>query len=457
MQKKRRENYFTEIDVTKLQLVSDQQEEINSQGRLISDHFVSILDALPFYVLLVDSAHNIYFANKAVRATYGLSLAEITGKFCPQLVHGADSYPGCPVVEAVRTKSFCEKEHFAEELGGRWLLTAAYPTGVKTADGHEIYFHTVRDITEEKQAHKAVEESENKYHTLFEEIRDVIFIMEPDGSLKDVNTAGVDLFGLASKAEALQLNLFRDLNLKNCSWDDLRKELTAKGYANDCEIMFERPDGKMVIAAINANTEYDDGGNPLAVRGIVRDMTRHRELEQQSTTDELTSLYNHGFFQTYLLNKVRNLRSNDKDHVTVVFIDIDDFKQYNDKFGHQEGDYILHKVGEAIMRAARNEDIASRYGGEEFTLLLNCDFNQALQAAERIRTTIEDLCSPFADSRIRCAVTVSVGLATLGKDADTAERLVRMADARMYEAKRLGKNQVYAGEVNPDEAVYHED
>jgi diguanylate cyclase (GGDEF)-like protein/PAS domain S-box-containing protein len=447
MQEKRRENYFTEFDVTKLELISDTPEEATLQSRLISEHFVGILDALPFYVLLVDSTHSLYFANKAVRETFGLSLEEITGQFCPQLVHGMDSYPGCPVREAIRTNSYCEKEHFAEELGGRWLLAAAYPTGVKTEKGHDIYFHTVRDITDEKMTQKAVEDSESKFHTLFEEIQDVIFIMDPDGTLKDINTAGVELFGLSSKDEAVKLNLFNDLDLKNCKWDDFRIDLTGKGVANDHEIMFERPDGRMIIVSINANIENDDAGNAVIVRGIMRDLTRDRELEHKSTVDDLTNLYNHGFFQAYLLNKVRNLRSETSDNLTVLFIDIDDFKQYNDKFGHQAGDYVLGKVGEAIMRAARDEDIASRYGGEEFTLLLNCDFEMAVKAGERIRSTIEDLCSTFADASIKRNITVSVGLASLGKDADTAQQLVKVADARMYEAKRRGKNQVYSGEI----------
>ncbi|MHB8859815.1 MAG: sensor domain-containing diguanylate cyclase [Thermoleophilia bacterium] len=455
MKPKRRENYYTEIDVSELELIGGEKEKETSEATLVSKKFVDILDALPFYVLLIDSAHNIHFANKAVRATFQMSLEEITGQFCPKVVHKLNQpYPGCPVQEAIRTKSFCEKEHFADEMG-RWLLLGAYPTGVKTTNGLDIYFHTVRDITEEKMVSKAVEENERKYRTLFTEIRDAIFIMDPDGALRDINPAGLELLGLNSVEDAQQLNLYNGLRLQNCSWDGFRKSLETYGVATDCEFTFERKDGAAIIVSINANVEHDENQAPVMVRGIMRDMTRNRELEQKSTVDDLTNLYNHGFFQNYLLNKVRHLTSRGGDQMTVLFLDIDDFKQYNDKHGHQEGDYVLSKVGEAIMRAARDEDIASRYGGEEFTLLLNCDFEQAKIAAERIRSTIEDRCSSFADPRIKGNITVSVGLATLGDDAKSAERLVRVADARMYEAKKRGKNQVFAGEVDPDDSIHH--
>ncbi len=178
--------------------------------------------------------------------------------------------------------------------------------------------------------------------------------------------------------------------------------------------------------------------------------TEHVEalkLRRQSTTDDLTNLYTHGFFQTYLVNKVSNLKT-DSTQLTVLFLDIDDFKEYNDRFGHQEGDYVLQKVAQTIQHEARGEDLASRYGGEEFTLILGCKFETAFRVAERLRASIEERCSTFADPNIKRSITVSIGIATFGRDADLADRLVQIADARMYKAKKFGKNQVYAGEVD---------
>jgi diguanylate cyclase (GGDEF)-like protein len=180
--------------------------------------------------------------------------------------------------------------------------------------------------------------------------------------------------------------------------------------------------------------------------------TEHKEtlnLKKQSTTDDLTSLYTHGFFQTYLMNRVSLLKADSAD-LTVLFIDIDDFKQYNDQYGHQEGDYIMQKLAQTITQEARGEDIASRYGGEEFTLILGCNFDTACRVAERLRSSVEERCSTFSDANIKRSITVSIGLASFGRDTEAANQLVRIADARMYEAKRRGKNQVYTGDVDLD-------
>lgn len=152
-----------------------------------------------------------------------------------------------------------------------------------------------------------------------------------------------------------------------------------------------------------------------------------------------------------LVNKISNLKIGGT-NLTVVFLDIDDFKQYNDQFGHQEGDYVLQKVAQTIPQEARGEDIASRYGGEEFTLILGCDFETACRVAERLRSSVEERCSTFSDPNVKRSVTVSVGLASFERDADAGDKLVKIADARMYKAKRRGKNQVYTGDVDLDEA-----
>jgi diguanylate cyclase (GGDEF)-like protein len=180
----------------------------------------------------------------------------------------------------------------------------------------------------------------------------------------------------------------------------------------------------------------------------------HKEtlkLKRQSTTDDLTNLFTHGFFQTYLVNKVSNLRS-DGYELTVIFLDIDNFKEYNDKFGHQEGDYVLQKVAQVITSEARGEDLASRYGGEEFTLLLGCDFDTATQVAQRLRTSIAERCSTMSDPNIKRNVTVSIGLATYDRDATEADKLLKIADSRMYMAKSRRKYQLYTGDVELFEA-----
>jgi len=434
------DNYFLQekLPVSELQVG---QGEMSEQSRFLGAQFEQILDSLPFYVLLVDSSHHVQFANNAFRKTFKMTLSEVQGAYCPRLVHGCDHYPACAVDQAIR-EGAVEHIHFNKQHG-RWLLTTAYPTGAKTKEGLDVYYHTVRDVTEERQAQEALKASESRYRGLFEEMKDVIFVMSSDGTLQDMNPAGLELLQIQPHKLG-RANLFTDMNLLAARCAFFVDELKVKGRVIDFEVSFVRPDGKALVVSINAGLD-DSGPGEGVIRGIMRDLTRNRELEELSTIDVLTGLYNRGFFQTFLLNKVRNMRAGQEAGLSLLFLDIDNFKSYNDTYGHVEGDFVLKNVAEAVRAALRAEDVACRYGGEEFSVILCCDTELAIVIAERVRRTIEDKCSDFADRRIKRGITVSIGVATLGLEVDSPEKLVKVADAHMYEAKRRGKNRVFSG------------
>jgi len=116
-----------------------------------------ILDALPFYVLLVDETHHIVLANKAVRRHLGLDPEKIVGGYCPKVVHGLDGpFPGCPLEEAVEKGYAIEQELF-DTHSGRWFASAIYPISHWTQDGRAIFFHMLRDITERKRTERLLQ------------------------------------------------------------------------------------------------------------------------------------------------------------------------------------------------------------------------------------------------------------------------------------------------------------
>jgi diguanylate cyclase (GGDEF)-like protein len=159
------------------------------------------------------------------------------------------------------------------------------------------------------------------------------------------------------------------------------------------------------------------------------------EIKRLSITDDLTGLYNHRHFFKTLESELARLKRQ-KTSLSLLMFDLDNFKRFNDLYGHVEGDKVLRKVGEVVMRSIRNNvDSGYRYGGDEFaSLLIGASLDQALAIAERIRASIEG--GEFEN------ITVSIGLAEY-QDQFSLEEFVRAADNATYMAKHLGGNRIF--------------
>ncbi len=184
-------------------------------------------------------------------------------------------------------------------------------------------------------------------------------------------------------------------------------------------------------------------------RQAQKTLEEHRSaFEKLSITDELTGLYNsRHFYEQLRIEMQRSLRYERK--LSVVLIDIDDFKKHNDSYGHIEGDHVLRRLGELITKALRGNDSGYRYGGEEFTIILpETGEDQAIIVAERIRTDFK--AAEFAPEGTVVCKTLSAGVAQFALQDDVS-MLIRKADQAMYLAKRRGKDQiaVYADTNGP--------
>jgi len=159
------------------------------------------------------------------------------------------------------------------------------------------------------------------------------------------------------------------------------------------------------------------------------------EVRRLSITDDLTGLYNHLHFFKTLEAEISRLKRQ-KTSLSLLMFDLDNFKKYNDLYGHIEGDKVLRKIGEIIKNSIRsNVDTGYRYGGDEFAvILIGASVEQALSIAERIRSSIEN--AGFRD------ITVSIGLAEYEEPLDV-EVFVKRADDAMYVAKHSGGNRIY--------------
>jgi diguanylate cyclase (GGDEF)-like protein len=174
----------------------------------------------------------------------------------------------------------------------------------------------------------------------------------------------------------------------------------------------------------------------------VENVDLHETVQRQAVTDELTGLFNHRRFQEVISGEVERARRYGHE-LGLIMLDIDNFKQVNDTYGHLQGDLVLQEVARVLQRSSREIDEPARYGGEEMAVALpQTDLEGAYQFAERVRRAVEGIELPLPAGRGALKVTASFGVASLATAARAdKDALVAAADHALYEAKRTGKNR----------------
>lgn len=170
------------------------------------------------------------------------------------------------------------------------------------------------------------------------------------------------------------------------------------------------------------------------IRVSIRNALNHQKVKRLSVTDGLTKLYNHSYFHQQLEQK-------EGEKYSVAIMDIDNFKKFNDQYGHQAGDQVLRKLSEVLKSTVRDKDIVARYGGEEFVIYFGITDQKILtKVIKRLMKKIRNLEVEFEGQKLK--ITVSIGIA-INKSGDfSAERLIQKADTALYIAKGSGRDQV---------------
>lgn len=165
----------------------------------------------------------------------------------------------------------------------------------------------------------------------------------------------------------------------------------------------------------------------------------NRALETMSITDQMTQLYNRGYWETQLQHEFKRFQRH-KEPTSLIMFDIDHFKKVNDTYGHHPGDKVIQAVANSLTDTKRETDIAGRYGGEEFgVILIGCSGKQALLFAERLRQRIENLLVKVDEHEIK--FTISLGVAEVNSATEDHTHWIKCADAALYASKRGGRNQ----------------
>ncbi|MEI6314068.1 MAG: PAS domain S-box protein, partial [Syntrophus sp. (in: bacteria)] len=320
-----------------------------------------------------------------------------------------------------------------------------YP--ILTKEGHEVWlgqntqlimkedrvtgFQAVaRDITERKRMEKELSDSEEKYRLMLENIQDGYYEVDLLGNLTFNNPSLSSILGY-SKEELIGMN-----NRQYMDEENAKKVFRAFNTVYKTEeptSLFEweliRRDRTKAFVGCSVSLIKAPSGVPIGFRGIVRDITYKKKAEEAlqhserryrelSIIDDLTQLYNSRYFYHQLKGEIDRVTRYEEQPMTLLLLDLDNFKQFNDAYGHVEGDQVLSRLGQVVKRCLRQTDSAYRYGGEEFTILLPMTTSKdAAVTAERIRTEFKkETFSPAPGKDVH--VTVSIGLGQYKQQED---------------------------------------
>jgi len=319
-----------------------------------------------------------------------------------------------------------------------YFITLFFPCLVAILGGTFIgSFNAYKRSREE-----TIRESEEKYRKLIEvanEAREGLLVLQnragKEATIQYANNALAEMLGY--HPQQLLGKTFREIidpEISSQLIDQYRRRLKGEKIPGYQEIKMIGREGRKIIAETASGvTTYQ--GKPALI-AYYRDITIRKKMEDKlqelTIKDDLTGLYNSRFFTRQLNEEIeRNKRYGEI--FSLLYVDIDNFKKYNDSRGHPAGDKLLQKIADLIRSKLRTLDYAFRYGGEEFTVLLpSTNLKGAEQVAERIRKRISQ------HSQDTNGVTVSIGVAQYAP----GKNLVNLADQALYQAKQLGKDKI---------------
>ena len=312
---------------------------------------------------------------------------------------------------------------------------------------------------ENKFANLSLEESELRYRRLFESAQDGILILEADtGAIIDVNPFLIKLLGYTRdefiSKKLWEMGAFKDIKASKNAFLALQQN----EYIRYKDLPLKTKSGKLIQVEFVSNVYM--AGKDKVIQCNVRDITERRVAQmalikskmlfrEQSVRDHLTGLYNRRYMEEALNRELyRALRKSLS--LSVIMLDVDGFKLFNDTYGHATGDVILHELGKLLINQTRAEDIACRYGGDEFIIVLpEASREVAAKRAEGISEKVKLMRVKF-EGRTLESLTLSLGVAVFPEDGATSATLLKAVDEALFRAKREGRNRIALSRKKPD-------
>jgi diguanylate cyclase (GGDEF)-like protein/PAS domain S-box-containing protein len=280
-------------------------------------------------------------------------------------------------------------------------------------------------------------DQESRYQSLFEEVPIGLYITTPNGTIVDANSALVEMLGYDRKDSLLGMKA-SDLYADPADRDRERVLLAQENIVRDFETQLRKRDGTTIWVRDTCRIACDEAGQVHSYKGILQDITEQREYERRlsymARHDPLTGVFNRHALTEILDGETRRARRYEHP-IGLLMIDVNRFKEVNDRFGHETGDKVLCRVAEALSRSVRDSDIVVRYGGDEFLVLLIETDGETEIVKNRIHSEVSRAGQmSFLEE---FPITLSIGTAHWDPESgEPIEHVLNRADRAMYDEKR---------------------
>ena len=439
--------------------------KLSIRNRLLND----ILNAIPDAVVAKNYNGNFIYCNKVVAQLYNTTPEEMLGKDDACFTGNqeqADFFRENvqKIMRQFRSEEVYEDSTDANTGEVRHFLSVKVP--FRGHKDHLCIAVVARDVTEIVKLKNRAERNEKRLESIFEVSGEGLWEWNTQTNEVTHNAQWESITGVLASESS-----FEEFDRCICAEDRARvhaalEDLLASNKPYNIEFRMKRPDGNVLwIWDRGQVAEYDEHGQPLWVVGIMQDVTQEKinqeKIENLAYYDSLTQLPNRSTLKDRLTDSIA-LHSRENIYGAVLFLDLDRFKLLNDTYGHQVGDQLLVEVANRVRRRLRAEDTVSRFGGDEFILILhqlNTDADtaseQAMAVAEAIRKSLSDvfyLHHENIKNVIEYHITVSIGGVIFKTGETDASSLIQMADMALYKVKNEGRNDsvIFGPEMRDD-------
>lgn len=400
-------------------------------------HVRAIFETAVEGIVVVNDAGQVRTFNPAAEQLFGRRAREVRGKLVSMLLPQVSRRGGMPGL--VNTDCEIEGRH-----ADGHALHLRLRVSEMQINGRRMYSCLIADVSEQRLMENRLNQAEMRFRDLVETAHDLVWTMDTSGRWTYVNEASYTIYGCDPKR--MLGRHVSEFQSPDSAERDARAfgELFAGKEMVHYETVHVDRSGEPRNLSFNGRAQFDGDGNVLWVSGTARDITEQKAYQQQlyyqAQHDTLTGLYNRNFFQQELERVISRVARSGSE-CALFYIDLDQFKLVNDTVGHAEGDRLLIECSAMLTANVREGDLVSRFGGDEFTILLyNVERECVAQVAEKLRKAFEDY--RFLSHGNSFNVTSSIGVAMIDNETQGIDEAMAHADLACNVAKTQGRNRI---------------